>query len=53
MEDFNPYESPRVVESPASRRVAGWGGVFVSAHTRAVFAMSLLGITIFMSLLDI
>lgn len=53
MEDFNPYESPRVVDSPSVRSAVGWGGVFVSAHTRAVFAMSLLGITIFTSLLVI
>jgi hypothetical protein len=51
MEDFNPYESPRVVESPVSGRAAGWDGAFASAHTRAVFAMSLLGVTIFTSLL--
>ena len=46
MSDYNPYESPRAIEPPQSRRPAWSRGLFASGHTRAVFAMALLGLMV-------
>jgi hypothetical protein len=53
MADINPYQSPLTVEARAPRGSAPWGALYQSAHTRAIFAMALLGIAMFMGLLDI
>jgi Domain of unknown function (DUF4328) len=44
MSDYNPYESPQAIEPPQSRQPAWSRGLFRSGHTRAVFAMALLGL---------
>jgi Domain of unknown function (DUF4328) len=49
MPEFNPYESPQAIESPGTQQYAWSRNEFVSAHTRAVFAMALLGIMVVLS----